>query len=472
MVCRAGVIFPFAFNGALVCFSPMSLPVDTIAALATPVGTSALAVLRASGPQAGAIATALCGAPPQPRTARHGNYRRATGQLVDDVVFTFFAGPHSYTGEDALEISCHGSPFIAQVILEDLYSRGCRPAEPGEFTKRAFLNGRMDLSQAEAVMDVIHARSERALAAANQQLRGALGRHVQELVDGLLGVLSHVEAYIDFPEEDLPAEDRQRLVAEIERLLAGSERLLATHHYGAQLRQGIKTVIIGEPNAGKSSVLNRLLGRERALVSAFPGTTRDYLEEPAILGSHFVRLVDTAAFNPQASDLERRGMDKTVEQCLLADMFLWVLDVAHPCLTLPLQVTERMAPKNTIVVINKIDLAPTGSFQPDTRFHFLRVSAANGAGFDELTRLITELADSSQETVGNDLIAVNSRHANALTESIESLRSALRILRNNEFSELLASELRSSVSSLASIVGRFDNERMLDRLFANFCIGK
>lgn len=279
----------------------MSFSGDTIAALATPAGTSAIAVVRASGPQVPELVRAIFGAPPPPRLAQHADYRDRGGGLVDDVLFTFFAGPNSFTGEDTVEISCHGNPFIAQKILGDLLARGCRPAEAGEFSKRAFLNGRMDLSQAEAVMDLIHARSERALAAANQQLRGALGRHMESLISQLVNILAMIEAYIDFPEEDLPDEDRKRVQDQLAKLLKDTSRLLATTHYGELLREGIKTVIVGEPNAGKSSLLNCLVGRDRALVSSEPGTTRDYLEERIAIGSHWLRLIDTAGLNAAPS---------------------------------------------------------------------------------------------------------------------------------------------------------------------------
>src|SRR5580658_1838207 len=215
---------------------------DTIAALATPAGASALAVIRVTGNEAEKLARVLGGDAPLPRRARRSDYRDLAGVLVDDVLLTFFPEPNSATGEHVLEVSCHGNPFIAQRILEDLFARGCRPAEPGEFTRRAFLNGRMDLSQAEAVMDLISARSERALASARQVLRGALGRHLAKLVDGILGALAMVEAYIDFPEEDLPPQSRSGLAARVSAVLAGTERLLATERTGVLLREGIATV--------------------------------------------------------------------------------------------------------------------------------------------------------------------------------------------------------------------------------------
>lgn len=449
----------------------MSLPTDTIAALATPVGTSALAVLRASGAEARALTARIFGTVTAPRQAQHADYRDAGGTLLDDVVFTYFAGPHSFTGEDSLEISCHGNPFIAQKILEDLLARGCRAAEPGEFSKRAFLNGRMDLSQAEAVMDLIHARSERALAAANQQLRGALGRQMEELISQAINALAQIEAYIDFPEEDLPTENRRALLAELEALHGGTARLLATSHYGAMLRQGIRTVILGEPNAGKSSLLNRLVGRERALVSPEPGTTRDYLEELIVVGPHALRLVDTAGLNPAPSPLERRGMDKTLEQAAEADLFLWVIDVTHPLPALPPAARGALKPENTIVVLNKCDLAPPHTDAP-TGLRAVRVSALAGTGLDDLRAAIAGLADAFQTTVGDDVIAINARHAHALAEARQCVQRARDKLADGSPSELVASDLRCAANAFGEISGRIDHEKVLDRLFSTFCIGK
>ncbi|MDF9833781.1 tRNA modification GTPase [Ereboglobus sp. PH5-5] len=465
---------------------------DTIAALATPLGTSAIAIVRASGPDCAAIARDALALPhpPQPRVATHADYRNRSGALLDDVVAIYYAAPNSYTGDDILEISCHGNPFIAQKILEDLLARGCRPAEAGEFTRRAFANGRIDLSQAEAVMDLIHARSERALTAANQQLRGSLGRHLDALTENLLSALARIEAYIDFPDEDLPAEDRAIVRRDIEDLSKGTARLLATQHYGELLREGIRTVIIGEPNAGKSSLLNRLVGQERALVSAEPGTTRDFIEERLHIGPHCLRLIDTAGLNPSPAPLEKLGMQKTLERAAEADLFLLVLDATRPHPSLPPEILEKLSQENALIVLNKIDLVPvagaaTGNSksQINLKFqisnsrnnditHFCKTSCVTGEGLDALEKAIVDRAETFRRDQGDEIIAINARHADALSRAQASLTSALVHLDTNGPVELLAADLRAALDAYGEIGGRIDNERMLDHLFATFCIGK
>lgn len=446
---------------------------DTIAALATPVGTSALAILRISGPDTLAICQAIFDEAPSPRLATHADYRDQQGALLDDVVVTFFAGPKSYTGEDALEISCHGNPFIAQKILEDLLARGCRAAEPGEFTQRAFLTGRLDLSQAEAVMDVIHARSERALATARRQLQGELGQRMQELVERLLGVLARVEAYIDFPDEDLPPEDRGWVLNELQELTTGTSRLLATRHYGELLRDGIKTVIVGAPNAGKSSLLNRLVGKDRALVSPEPGTTRDFIEERIIVGPHCLRIIDTAGLNPSPARLEKLGIEKTFERMEEADLLLLVLDASQPIPAWPEKLRQVSSEKRVLVIWNKSDLPRAVSEQALPKPHpEVRISALTGAGLEELTKAVIHLADSLRPESGEDGVAINARHAGALTHAQAGLNAAVEKIRTQGPVELLASDLRGVLSAYGEISGRVDNERMLDHLFATFCIGK
>ena len=450
---------------------------DTIAALATPTGTSALALIRVSGPESRALAGRIFNreSPALPeRRPVHAAYHAVDGRMLDDLVWTFFPGPKTATGEDVLELTPHGNPFIVQLILADLFARGCRAAEPGEFTRRAFLSGRIELTQAEVVMDLIHARSERALAAAQRQLAGALGRHLDGLIDQVLATLARIEAYIDFPDEDLPREDRRLVVDGVADVLRGTNRLLATHRYGDLLREGIKTVLLGSPNAGKSSLLNALVGRDRALVSAEPGTTRDFLEEPLQVGPHLLRLIDTAGLNPAPGEIERLGMAKTLERLAEADLVLWVADATLPLPTLPAETNALLRPDNTLLVLNKVDLLPdpplTASLLPQ-----IHVSARTGEGLEELRVTIVARADSLAPGLAQEEhLAVNARHADALRRAEASLRVALQGLRAvpPQPIELVSADLRAGLDALGEIAGRIDNERMLDSLFATFCIGK
>lgn len=473
---------------------------DTIAALATPAGVSALALIRVTGPacrelasdifRRGAAATAG-GSPALPlpeRRAVYGDYLEAeAGRVVDDVVWVFFPGPRTATGDDLLEISCHGNPLIIQLILADLYRRGCRAAEPGEFTRRAFMSGRIELTQAEAVMDLIHARSERALVAAQRQLRGELGRHLDGLISALLATLSRIEAYIDFPDEDLPPEDRRLVVAGLADVLRGTSRLLATHRYGDLLREGLKTVLIGAPNAGKSSLLNALVGRDRALVSAEPGTTRDFIEETLQVGPHLLRLIDTAGLNPSPGEIERLGIVKTAERLAEADLILWVSDANEPVPVLDALYAPHFSPAKTLLVRNKTDLsrgldAPHPSpALPRMRvadlgdFEVLGVSAVTGAGLDELRAAIVSRADAlAPDLAAEEHIAVNARHADALRRAEDCLVAAMRGLgaQPPQPIELVSADVRGALDAFGEIAGRVDNERMLDALFATFCIGK
>lgn len=451
--------------------------VDTIAALATPTGTSALALIRVSGPACRDLATALfrAGSPTLPeRRASHGIYRAQDGRILDDLVWTYLPGPKTATGEDVLELTPHGNPLIVQLILADLFARGCRAAEPGEFTRRAFLSGRIELTQAEAVMDLIHARSERALDAAQRQLQGALGRHLDGLIQQVLETLARIEAYIDFPDEDLPPEDRGQVVGGVENVLRGTKRLLATHRYGDLLRDGLKTVLLGVPNVGKSSLLNALVGRDRALVSAEPGTTRDFLEEPVQMGPHLLRLTDTAGLNPAPGEIERMGISKTLERLAEADLVLWVADCTQPLPPLPSEAQALLRPDNTLLVLNKADLLTDppllASLLPQ-----IYVSARTGAGLEELRSAIVARADAlAPALAAEEHLAVNARHADALRRAGGSLEAALDGLRSAPPRpiELVSADLRAAMDALGEIAGRIDNERMLDSLFATFCIGK
>lgn len=446
----------------------MPVSADTIAALGTPVGTAALAVVRVTGDAAPELARAIFGRVPLPRRATLGAYRDAAGVLVDEVLFTRFAAPRSYTGEPMLEISGHGNPYLAQRILEDLFARGCRPAEPGEFTRRAFINGRIDLSQAEAVMDLIHARSERALAAAHRQLRGALRREMEDLCAALVGALANVEAYIDFPDEDLPPEDREALRASLGRIRDGAGRLLATRHYGEILREGVSVAIVGEPNAGKSSLLNRLVGSDRAIVSPEPGTTRDFIEERVRLGPHLARLIDTAGLNPEPGPVERLGIERTRARIHDSDIALAVLDAGRPPPGFAAGLPAEREGRPTLFVWNKVDLAPAGAEPAGA----LRVSALTGEGIEELRVALAAAADGLQPGTDTEAVAINARHARALAEARECLDAALDKLATASDPALLASDLRGAMAAFGEVAGRIDHERVLDALFATFCIGK
>jgi tRNA modification GTPase len=462
-------------------FASAASTADTIAALATPTGTSALALIRVSGPACRELAITIFSAPsptpPLPLSERrptHAPYRAIDGRQLDDLVWTFFPGPRTATGEDTLELTPHGNPLIVHLILTDLFARGCRPAEPGEFTRRAFLAGCIDLTQAEAVMDLIHARSERALVAAQRQLHGALGRHLESLIGQLLATLARIEAYIDFPDEDLPPEDRRQVIDGTADVLRGTSRLLATHRYGDLLREGLKTVLLGAPNAGKSSLLNALLGRDRALVSPEPGTTRDFIEEPLQVGPHLLRLIDTAGLNPAPGDIECLGIAKTHERLTEADLVLWIADATQPLPALPPEAKALLRPDNTILVLNKVDLLPDppllASLLPQ-----IYVSALQGSGLDELRTAIVRHADSLAPALAADeQLTVNARHADALRRAEAGLRTALDGLRATPPHpiELISADLRAALDALGEIAGRIDNERMLDALFSTFCIGK
>ncbi|MDR1789276.1 MAG: tRNA uridine-5-carboxymethylaminomethyl(34) synthesis GTPase MnmE [Opitutaceae bacterium] len=448
---------------------------DTIAAPATPRGASALAVIRVSGPAGRRLFEAVFGRPPPaPRVICRADYKDVSGRVLDDTLATFFQSPKSYTGEDGFEISAHGNPLIVQLILNDLVKRGCRVAEPGEFTRRAFLAGRLDLSQAEAVADLIHARSERALQSAGRQLRGGLGRQLDGLSDQLLHAVAQVEAHIDFPEEDLPDEDLRQLAGTVGEVLRGTRRLLATQTYGDLLRDGIRVILLGAPNVGKSSLLNRLAGRDRALVSPEPGTTRDFIEEPVLLGGHLLRLMDTAGFNPAPGAIERLGMEKAAGEAAAAHLFLWVVDARQAAAppALPPEISGRLTPDNALVLFNKADLSPVrqAAALPCPAFW---VSALTGEGLGKAQAALAGLAERLEpETLDGEAIAINARHADALRRANEALSLAAQKLEAGDTSVLLASDLREALDAIGEIMGKLDNERVLDRIFSTFCIGK
>lgn len=448
---------------------------DTIVAAATPTGESAIAVIRVSGPLCEALAQSVFkrNTPPPPRRAMLAHYGDRNQNVLDQVLYVYFEHGASYTGEPMLEISPHGNPLIIQRILEDLIARGCRSAEAGEFTRRAFLNERMDLTQAEAIADMIAARSERALKAAHKRLSGELGKRMEQYSQRLLGILAFLEAYIDFPEEDIPLEETSGPVADIQALLKAITALKETSHYSDLLHKGVNTIIVGPPNAGKSSLLNALVGEERAIVSSEAGTTRDFITERIMLDTHCINIMDTAGLRAPENDIEKAGVAKTLEKMRQADFFLYVIDASADSPTLPEESLPLFHVEHTLVVENKSDLK-------EARTHAdilpgrprVQVSAKTGSGIQALRELWKQTLEKDLAIPNADDLLVSSRHASALDRAIQSLHQALETLTTSEATELTCAHLRETLDALGDVVGRVDNEQMLDVLFANFCIGK
>ncbi len=448
---------------------------DTIVALSTPAGESAIALIRLSGPACVELGVSVSGRsrPLKKRYAHLGHYVDANGTRLDDCVFTYYAEGQSFTGESMLEIAPHGNPLIVQKILTDLISRGCRPAEPGEFTRTAFLNGRMDLSQAEAVSDLIRARSDKSLEVAQRQLHGSVGRKMSELTERLLSVMAHLEAYIDFPEEDLPSEDQAGPAGDLRKLISEIKDLIETQRYSALLHEGIKTLIVGEPNVGKSSLINALTGAERSIVSDIPGTTRDYISAFMMVGPWRIEILDTAGLHEAGDAIEKIGIYHTIEQSETADFFLLMLDATALSPTLPAALVDRMHVNNTIIIENKTDLAGAEShaeFLPE--FKHVRTSLLKREGIAELRETWEASIDESLSQPQSDGVVVNARHATSLQEAVDALELASSKLKDSELSELIAADLRDAIEHIGQVVGRVDNERMLDSLFKQFCIGK
>lgn len=452
---------------------------NPIVALSTPTGESAIAVVRMSGGGCAEIAAKALGLKktPEPRRAVYAKYARLDGTELDDVVAVFFKAPASYTGEDCVEISTHGNPFIVREVVADLIARGAAAAQAGEFTRRAFENGKLDLSQAEAVALTIGARSERALKAAKKQLSGELGRRVADMSERILNCLALVEAYIDFPEDDLPEEDKQTLARTLGKCAEDMAKLIDTAKYSRLVYGGIDAVIAGAPNAGKSSLLNLLLGSDRAIVSDIAGTTRDFISESVSVRGNTVRFTDTAGLRDSSDKLEALGIERARKKISDCDICLFVVDASDPD-SAPKPDSPDIAGltrQNAIMVFNKCDIAQGNLGALRGRyagFECAEISCAENSGIEGLKDKIGALIDKYHITASADDILVSARHAQSLQAAMDSTVAAARKTAENAPSELVASDLREALDSLGDIVGKTDNEALLDRIFSKFCIGK
>ena len=458
------------------------MPDETIAAIATPLGEGGLAVVRISGRQALVIAD-QCFSPlgkssQKPsaavsHTIHYGRIIRA-GKTVDEVLLAVLRAPRTYTCEDTVEITCHGGILPAKLVLEAFLENGARLAEPGEFTRRAFLNGRLDLAQAEAVADLIHSRTELALAAANEQLAGKLSQRINELRNEMMQTLAHVEAHIDFPDEDIAPDAREQLLEHLENGVKFMDELLRSAKEGQILRRGIRAAIVGRPNTGKSSLLNQLLGRDRAIVSPIPGTPRDTIEETANIRGLPVVFIDTAGLREARDEIEQEGIRRSHETLARAEFILQVLDASEPLMEADEKFLAEFASKKRILVRNKVDLpAKLAEFRiSNSEFRLVDVCCLNGQGIEALKDAIKELVWSGEIKAEMLQVMINSRHQDALNRARAATQRTIDALRGDLTLELVALDLRIAVNAIGEIVGKTATEDLLDSIFSQFCIGK
>jgi len=455
-------------------------PDDTIVALSTPAGLGAIAVIRLSGAEAFRIGNDVFKGKrlslADSHTIHFGQFFSAN-EIIDEVVASIFRGPNSYTGENVLEISCHGSSFIIERILQVLVASGARPAKPGEFTLRAFLNGKLDLSQAEAVADLVATETATAHKIALQQLRGVFSHELQLMRDQLVRFASLLELELDFSEEDVEFANRQELQLILHELKAKLEKLIDSFFLGNVLKKGIPVAIVGKPNAGKSTLLNRLLNDERAIVSEIPGTTRDTLEEHINIESVPFLLIDTAGLRDSQDAIERIGVERARQKMKQASIIIYLFDPNEVHL-------EELA---KIVAVLKVDnpgtsILVTGNKADQHEIEVLDakyssigrvvwISARDDQNIDLLKAELVRFVNLEKWNSG-ELLLTNSRHVEALTKALESVNSTLSLMDGQEKSELLAFEIKNALYNLGLITGEVTNEDLLDSIFSKFCIGK
>lgn len=454
---------------------------DTIAAIATPAGEGGVAIVRVSGPDAQRIAMTIFvrdqkkNGKLKSHTLYHGMIQDPRSKkILDEVLLTVMRKPHSYTGEDVIEVHCHGGAFLVRQVLGLILSQGARHAQPGEFTRRAFLNGRLDLTQAEAVLDLIRARTEKGVDLALSQVGGELSRWVGELREELLDILVQIEAAIDFSEEEIELLQRPQLIAKISALREKILTITGTYNRGRLFREGARVCICGRPNVGKSSLLNALLGQERVIVTPVPGTTRDVIEESVNLEGLPVVLWDTAGIRDTVDQVERIGVDLSLQHIEKADGAIVVLDGSESLTDEDRFCLASIESKKSLIVINKIDVEQKLDVDHVRRIvgtkQILPVSAKQGDGIDKLEQSLRELFVGVNPEP--QVVLTNIRHKAALVRGVEALSSAISALTETRPPEFVAVDLNDARDALEEIVGILPNQEVLERIFSNFCIGK
>jgi tRNA modification GTPase len=452
---------------------------DTIAAIATPPGRGGVGIVRVSGPAARAIAVAIMRRDPDPRHAHYGPFHERDSEILDHGIALFFPGPHSFTGEDVLELQGHGGPIILDCLLRETMRLGARLARPGEFSERAFLNDKLDLAQAEAIADLIDSASEQAARSAVRSLSGEFSRRIDALLEQLIELRLYVEAAIDFPEEEIDFLADGRIAAKLREVIAALETVLASARQGTLLREGITVVIAGAPNAGKSSLLNALAGRDTAIVTPIAGTTRDVLREHIQIDGLPLHIIDTAGLRDSPDEVEQEGIRRAWQEIEKADHILLVVDSSCDAATDPLRLWPAGAPvlpaaRHVTVVRNKCDLSglPLGLTTTESSAGpaVVGVSAKTGAAIDVLR---AHLKDSvGYHNAGEGSFIARRRHLDALQRTLAALHAGQQQLTALGAGELLAEDLRQAQQALGEITGRFTPDDLLGRIFSSFCIGK
>jgi tRNA modification GTPase len=455
---------------------------DTIAAISTPFGMGGIGIVRVSGLQARSIAERLFrrknGARPL------DSHRLYLGEIVrprdhailDEVLLVFMEQPQTYTREDVVEIQCHSGPLILQEILQAVLENGARLAEPGEFTKRAFLHGRIDLTQAEAVIDLIQSRSRRSLEIANLHRAGRLAEELRGVREVLLELLAFFEAGIDFPEEEIPGLPSGEILRRVQGIRERLDQLLRTYEEGKAVREGIAAVIVGKPNVGKSSLLNSFLQEDRAIVTPIPGTTRDVIEEIIQIEGIPLRLMDTAGLRAAHDLIEEEGLRRTRERLSVADLTIWMVDGSAPLTAEDFAILPLLQGKKTIVAVNKMDLPSQGTAeelrQRLPEVPILSISALRGTGIDRLKQSIRSMVLNGQIESSAEVLISNLRHKRALEEARSATAQLVEGLQAERSPELITLDLQQALEALGEIVGETTSEEVLNRIFSQFCIGK
>ena len=456
-------------------------PSDTIAAIATAPGEGAIAVVRLSGPETYALADRFFRSPPPLPSARaagtfaHGQIvAPPSGDVLDDALLLIFRAPHSYTGEDSVEIQCHGGSQAARRILDALLSAGARQADPGEFTKRAFLNGKIDLTQAEAVLDLIHARSERAARLATAQLEDALGLRIRTLYDSLLAVSADIEAMLDFPDDELPQSVPNENSSRLQAISAEIQALLDTWHEGHVLRDGARVVIAGAPNVGKSTLLNLLAGHDRAIVSPHPGTTRDTIEESVNLFGYPLQLVDTAGLRDAPCEIEQEGIRRTRRALAEADLCVCVVDASQPLSADEWSFLQSHESDKLLVLLNKIDLGTQIRPENMPGIDSIAVSLQKSPPTRQISEKIIQKVVQKPSGGDQEPFAISERHRNALLIALDEVKSSIKRIKSGFEADYLpaATHARAALDQIGFIFGKNCTADMLDVIFSRFCVGK